>query len=87
MNGKRKKIDDVIEGETENKKLTIEDLPGVGEATASPSGRYGESISLAILFPAFAFLRYILKVAVCPTMLPPIGVIGSPKNTAGFADT
>ena len=35
--------------------------------TASPSGRYGESISLAILFPAFAFLRYILNVAVYRT--------------------
>ena len=32
--------------------------------TASPSGMLGESMSLAILFPALPFLRYTRKVAV-----------------------
>ena len=55
--------------------------------TASPSGMLGESISLAILFPAFPFLRYMRNVAVWPTTCPPIGLVGSPKNASGLDAT
>ncbi|MCL4311166.1 MAG: DNA repair and recombination protein RadA [Candidatus Thermoplasmatota archaeon] len=50
---KEKKIDDVIEGETENKKLTIEDLPGVGEATAEKlrENGYDDIMAIAVASP------------------------------------
>src|SRR5659263_656435 len=56
----------------------------VTENIASPSGRFGESTSLAILFSPLDLRRYSLNVAVCPTICPPMGFVGSPKNASGF---
>src|SRR5690606_9041437 len=54
---------------------------------ASPSGRFGLSTSRAIRLPPLLFRRKIGNVAVCPTMFPPMGLVGSPKKTAGFEST
>jgi len=55
--------------------------------TASPSGRCGESISLAIRFGPLLFLRYIRNVAVWQTICPPIGQVGRRKKASGLEDT
>ena len=55
--------------------------------TASPSGRLGESTSLAMRFSPLDFLRYSLNVAVWPSTCPPTGLVGSPKKVSGLAMT
>src|SRR5438128_2432112 len=55
--------------------------------TASASGRFGESMSRAIRLPPFDLRRYTRNVALWPTMWPPTGRVGSPKNASGFAWT
>jgi len=80
-----------INTQTENSKLNTNPNLFITKSsmnyTVSLSGRLGLSIILATLLPAFPFLKYTLYVEACPTICPPIAVVGSPNNWAGLAIT